>query len=530
VARGGWGAGKLLAAAVVVHVALHLAVSLAQQGIEHDDSISYLAASGHQGLYSRIIESGSAPYDTWGPAGAWRRMLSPEEPFVFGRIARDLGQYDIHPPLYFWLLHLGMLAFGMHPWVGPILNLGLDLLAIPALFLLARRVLGDERRAGLSTLLWAASPGPLAAALEARQYSLFGLIAILFFLQVLRAADEAAPFGPGRAALLFATTGLGLFSHYQFALVAAGGGALLALRLFRRSPRRLGLALLAIAAGFALLLPGADLVRMSFARQKSQLAPFDPAMLLVRFTSVLAAPSTLFVVGRAQQVAWVTAALGAILWLFVSLRRRGSRLRDALAGLEQPSRDVLLLYGAYMVAVSALYLAFRTPDGALRHKYLCWAHPLAAILLVRGLAALPERARWRALLPVGLLLLGNAMWISGAGIHRSMEMRAARASLAEVDRLVLDTTSRGVVLPIVWQLPEDLQVFISPRKKLREEPARWLPVLTRRSLWIHDPTQGSSVEGDARLDAAVRTRFTLAPTRSPLWPTQVIYRLDEPPG
>ena len=72
--------------------------------LEHDESISYLASSGHQKEYSTI--KNSHLYGKVVSVNHWKKYLKVEKPFCFNKISHDLSHYDIHPPLYFWLLHI----------------------------------------------------------------------------------------------------------------------------------------------------------------------------------------------------------------------------------------------------------------------------------------------------------------------------------------------------------------------------------------------------------------------------------------
>ncbi|MDC0745818.1 glycosyltransferase family 39 protein [Polyangium mundeleinium] len=520
---------RLLLAALLVHAALHLPAAFTRQHMEFDDACSYVEAAGHQGDYARTVPQGLPPAGSWVPAATWKQMLTPDEPLVFRTIAEDLGRYDIHPPLYFWLLHLGLLGAGFHLWVGPLVNLGFDILSIFALYALARRVLGDERKAGLAALLWSVSPGPLLAALEARQYSLFALVSILFVRSVLDFLEDGARLRPRSALWLCFVTWLGLLTQYQFAILVGAAGVLLVLKQARRDPRRLAVALGALAAGAALMLPMHELVLASFQQQQRQLLPFDWNALFVRITSVFAAPSTFFVMGLAQQVLWVAAASAGLVGLRRSLRRRNETFRAAFSRLEPPVQHVFLLLSVSLGVATIAFLGFRTPAWVMQGKYLAWAHPMIACLLVRALHAFQPSSIRRFLYLVGLILLGNALWLDGQRIRQAHRIAEARRNVASVDRVVFDSGSRGLFFPAMLQLPDDTLVFAAPAKVLLDAPERWLPELSERSLWIHDPG-GAAMMTPARMEGLLQGRLGFAPKEGPLWPRQVAYPFGPPPA
>ena len=188
--------------------------------MEHDEAISYLAATCHQGEWDRMTARGAAPVATWTPAGEWRRFAEPDDALCLGRISRDLADHDIHPPLYFWLLHLWVGAVGVSIASGPALNLLIFAAAALALFGFARRLLREPLSAALVVLVWAVSPAVVPIATEARMYDLLALVSILFSWQVVRLAEAPRLSRRGLAALALASAA-GLATVFTFLLVAA---------------------------------------------------------------------------------------------------------------------------------------------------------------------------------------------------------------------------------------------------------------------------------------------------------------------
>lgn len=64
--------------------------------------------------YYDLVLAEKNPIGAWVPASEWKKFLHIEQPFCFDEIAHALTRFDIHPPLYFWLLHLWALVVGMH--------------------------------------------------------------------------------------------------------------------------------------------------------------------------------------------------------------------------------------------------------------------------------------------------------------------------------------------------------------------------------------------------------------------------------
>src|SRR5829696_621608 len=321
----------LLACTLAGATGLRMAAGAEKRGITHDEAISYLAAACNEGEYARLTFGRRPPYGRWAPASEWKALLRPARPLCLATIARDLGDEDIHPPLYFWLLHGWALVFGVGTWAGVSLNIVLAGLTTLALFGLARRVLGDPLRAALVAFAWSFSPAAIRVFFEARQYELLALLAVLFMWQCVRLADPATRPRGRDLAVLAALTAAGALSQFLFAVVAVAGLVLLLVR--RRSEMQAIAPVAAVAAGylgFALLDPA---FLASLARGRSQAA--DPALHLLDDRverSVSALAEFLLPPGAAVGLlayAAAAALLAAAAWLSVEPERSDSEGGEA---------------------------------------------------------------------------------------------------------------------------------------------------------------------------------------------------------
>jgi 4-amino-4-deoxy-L-arabinose transferase-like glycosyltransferase len=174
---------------------------------------------------------------------------------------------DNHPPLYFSLLRLVLLAAGESEFALRFLSLAAGVLLVPLLYRTGTWLYGP--RCGAATaLLGALSPLYLWAQQEARPYALLTLTALLATYATLRAvqprgagphgaAEEKAPVTPEPAssiwiAIALAATAAMLVTHYHgFTLLPALGALLL---LSRRRWQRRDLYLLGAGAILVLLL------------------------------------------------------------------------------------------------------------------------------------------------------------------------------------------------------------------------------------------------------------------------------------
>jgi hypothetical protein len=149
-------------------------------------------------------------------------------------------ELDIHPPVYFWLLHLWSRAAGLERSMSPetiayltrFLSVAAGIAGVALVFALAKRVAG--RQAGIfASVLAASSPFWLAESQETRMYTLgFALLtaaAIFLIDHVLDGKGKAPPLGASshsgrsrRRLVLFAVlSGLALTTHYNAIFIVA---------------------------------------------------------------------------------------------------------------------------------------------------------------------------------------------------------------------------------------------------------------------------------------------------------------------
>ena len=502
---------KALAAvvlALLLTAGLQTAGLADKRGLVHDEAIALLAATCHQGEFQRAIARKQPPFGTWVPAARWQRFVEVEKRGCLGRIAGDLAREDIHPPLFFWMLHGWLLLVGTSATAAPALNILLGAVTGLAVFGLARRVFADPRPAALVAAVWALSPAALLVYADGRQYALLALLAVLLTWQALRFADpdRDRPWRDG--ALLAVVTAAGLLTQFQFGLIAAAGGLLLAVRL-RRRPRRLVGAFGALAAGgigFVALHPR---FAGSLVRAGAQSPPFDPAWVDHRVERAVAALGGFLGPPRLLADPVSVAACGALVlatgWVLLR-RRRADEPADGVA--------MVALFAGLAVAAVGLYLAFLTPLPAVDAKHVSFLWPFAAfvpVVLLRGR---------RAAVPVAAALLVGLTVLSVTAVLGLYRDRPADPAVAGAPRTVIDNVARGVLLPAVWPLRQDARVFAADQGFLLARPDRWTAALrpgdvVLSDLPVGDPRTGNDPRSGARVVALVRRRFRLSEAPAP---------------
>ena len=412
----------LLVASLAVGIGLRLESVRHKHTPSHDESISFIAATCHQNAYER-----DAPTARTVPAQEWQRFWKIDDAkLCFGAIGNGLAQTDLHPPLYFWLLHVWSLIFGVGLTQGVALNCVLVAATALALFGLGRTAFENDSQAALLAALWVLSPATVAISTEARQYDLFALVTVLYVWQILRLER----FRRRDYFLLALATAAGLLTHYLFGLVLAGA-LLLRRRTFPVLPSIAGVVL------FMVLHPG---FRQSLERA-SERGSGESSLgdRLERVANTLGN----YVTGHAvSHGALIAVVMVVVLVALVALRRR-------TIDWSLPFMAVWLGGG-----IAVLYLIGSSPAHAMGVSYLAPAWPFFAavpILLIR-------RSR-----PAAALLL---VVMLACGVVSAVRVDRANARLADPakllrgsDPILLDSAKRGFVPPALWHVRADRPVL-----------------------------------------------------------------------
>jgi hypothetical protein len=485
----------LLTLVIVTAMALRVAAISEKSTITHDEAISYLAATGHQGAYEHAIRQQAPPYGVWAPASVWKGFIRPECGACFKQIGYDLAHFDIHPPLYFWLLHLWCLMFGVHVWTGPSLNIIIFFLAALSLFKLAQFLLRDSLGAVFVVFIWALSPAVIPSSLEARQYDLFTLFTILFASQVINCTDYRERLTPKDMASLTVTSAAGTLTHYHFFLIISGCSIFAIVKLFKKNKPLLTTELACIGLGcvvFFLLHPS---FYFSFMTEHLEGGTFNLEGLYLRMQIVIASFLGFFVYEGflldfyelstskpAYAIFAMVIVFSCLLLVFAKIRPRLSYYASRVT-----SNDVYVLYLFVWIAGTTilLYLAFLSPPHAMGDKYLCAAWPFFGFVLALVLRSFEGSTK---LIVISLL---SSILVFGSVSALQSYMTEERSQ--SVDNLVpdygsavVDNVHRGVLLPILWNIPSDKRVFVASQKDLLKNRDTWLHTLRSRSLYVSD--------------------------------------------
>ncbi len=460
----------LVAIAACLVFERHLDIAFSDKPPVHDEVISYLAATGHEGAYAARFPSGP-PADRWAKASDWQSFWKPDTFGTWKTIRDDLNHYDIHPPLYFWVLHAWTYLFGSEEWSGRLLNVPLLLLGALLVYATCRALCAPRLESSATAVLWAGSLHAFAALGEARQYVLLALASAALVLATVRLLNE---WSLPRLCAFAAAALVGVSVHYHFVLLAAPAAVFVLASLVRHGSARrtttaTGAAVVTLAA-FVLVDPEfyLPLVRILGERAWTESAPraglsainvlafvlpFDVAEALVKGigpTKVFSAVAGLALVAFVLGVRWV--------------RRRSPRSGNVpLASLAPVG--ISLFAGA---AVIGLYLGDFTPPHAMQPKYLLFVTAGLYVGFAQAVSALRRRrsAEPFALAVIILLLVVQGGLAAFSVFASGEEWRTPPAEHFAGHPTILDTVARGHLPQVLWSIPADTDIYAGSQERL----------------------------------------------------------------
>ncbi len=316
---------------------------------------------------------------------------------------------DIQPPLYYYLLHFWLRAFGTSEAAVRSLSLLFGVISLPLFYLLARRLF-DERTGWLAAGLAALSPLYLWYAQETRMYTLLVALTLAssYLLWLALAETETAARRRLWAGWAVATA-LALYTHYFAAFILVFQVAYVILVWGRRAKavpwREPLVALIAVGLAYAPWLP------FLLGRYESDTSYWAGQLKLdeaVRKVGISFSVGESVVEGVGQ---WLALGFAVVLVVAVVALLWCRRDVPAVDGASEPSALLFLLL--YLAVPVVLLLATTYSSPKFSARYAMPASPPFFILLAAGWARL---ARGRRVLVRGLAVLSVA-FVLGAMVY-----------------------------------------------------------------------------------------------------------------
>jgi hypothetical protein len=430
--------------------------------LSHDDGITMLGVTCNQGRYA-----GGTPTQQWGPAGVWQDYWRLRSPGCFDQIRSDMANFDIHPPLYFWALHLWFIAFGVS--LSSALTLNLVFIGVTAVLIIATcRVLSVPAPVIYAVVLtWALTMATRAADVAVRQYALLGLFAaLLLFLTVLWLQHNRF----GYLAAMAPVVAAGVLT--QFLFVVPAGMVFLAIGTTLVTGRRYGelAALVAsyAAAGAAFMAAAPDFIE-SVHRGGAQAQPFSWGALPLRAAASVAALVETFLpldptyhADAVSVAGWLMAA-AVVIPILVMVARWWWRNRHDhhTIALTSESVPLLVFLGSWLTMV-ALFLTFIDPQHTMRPLYLYFLTPFLAV----GLAVAAQRSD-AVIRTISALFVFQLVGVTIAtAVFVYLQNRGERLVPGANAAIVLDSDRRGVVPATLWPVASTAQIYAASQDQL----------------------------------------------------------------
>lgn len=470
-----------------------------QLSLDWDEGISYLVSTCHTNAYAAAVEPGSELYDRFVPATLWRGLLQSDGSLCMAGIWRDLSANDVHPPLYFWLLHGWTVAFGRSLRSSMALNLLFFAIGLLALHSLARRALRSRVEALAVCAIASSNAVAVQASLEVRPYALLGALTALCAWLVVVCCEKRAPARGWYAGLMLGTAA-GMLTHvlFWFALPVLGLYALL--RLAPRAPARLLALGVAVASGAAVALLSFPFVEQW--RRRNALEDAHPRGV------DWSGPSLAAVLEFLQQPlalgpAWLGLFASAALALhFAWLRRLGAH--GVPVRWHHGWEMSLVCVGLVLSSVLPFALGW-SPPHAIGVKYMACAWALLPVLPVLLLRAL---GRFRALGLVLFCALNAAPALASGWAQR------AQIALTEYRvpdrRVVVSALGRTHFPRLLLALEPEAEVKATDRSRLLSELER----APERQEFSFAACKGTQDAASSKLRRAFRKHYEL---RSQQW-------------
>lgn len=529
--------------AIVIGTSLRIAGALRIRTVSHDDAVTYLIATGHEASYEKAVNDLGG---VWSRASEWKKLIQVEDRYCFKRIRDDsvsniIGKpvANLSPPMYFWLLHVWSVFFGVALWTGASLNILIALLTALFLFILARDVLEDPDEAAFVVFLWFLSAGVIAVTLQARMYELLTLLTVLLVWRVVRCSDLTTDFKLWDFLLLAVITAAGLLTHYFFIVVISGIVIFSVVRLANRDRYRLIKEIISIGTGhliFFLFHPKFYLTFIALQqpemRKSYALYFFDKNFLSFKLKQILSNLLSFFVLrGSILKFIFLIGLLFIAIWIIVMYSRKRYSVLKRIKEVNLTGFYILFFFLWLSGSLTTMYLVGVSHLNAMGNpRYLAIVWPFYAFIPVFILRLFNKYKTFLTITLCAGVVLFSSMTVFDMDIALSnrifgtIDTRAPDPSslLKDSDKIVVDTVEQYVFTPIFWHVPDDKLIFAAPQEDLLADPGPWLNHLTNNSIFINYTWPRTQEILDL-----ISSQYKIIPINGGIWGVGNVYKIQE---
>ena len=433
--------------------------------ISYADGVSYLSAMGNQGLYEHNTLT-----EKWVMASQWKELWNESNFFQFDQIRYDLAHFDIHPPLYFWILHVWSYFVGVELSTGPLLNIFFHVLTSLLIFIICRKLRCSHWTAIAAGLLWLLNGSIMTAAQETRQYSLLALCVVLYIWSLLEYLQQKS----NRALIFISITSLlGMLVHYQFALLLMVSVIYVSIHLIVKKwwiyLYKFFAALLIGALIFLIIHPE---FYVSFERQAIQAQIYSFKNIVPRALNSRNTLIDLFKpkvpIGWLQKLILFSGIIGIIILSVNYIIKKRNKTR----GLKTSFRFyewLPVIAGLFTsIIMFALYIFQFSPEHAMNPKYIMLVIPIYFIVIGQF---------FNLTLPKSMISYIVIFLLTFQTIDTTLNIRRYEVNSKQLEKtisetmisgipFILDTSGRGILPRILWHADNNTKVYAASQCSL----------------------------------------------------------------
>ncbi|HET7313196.1 glycosyltransferase family 39 protein [Salinisphaera sp.] len=481
---------------IITGLAAQFYISIKKTGLSHDGAITYLAASGKQIDYSKNISNVAGH---WMPVIKIKKFFYNDNFFNFGEIKEGLVKTDIHPPLYFWLVHIAVWLFGFSIICAPLINFICLALTLGVIYIFVKQNTEDRITSLLAVAILCISPVCFDITNISRQYALFMLLSIILIVAAYKSITTYKSQAIWWFAAVFAACILGLLTHYYFILVitAVFLAAFVTLRTCIIKMSLLASSMFTGVAVFFLLMPG---ILEQFGRQQHQKEPFSLASISSRLDHSIDIFSYYF----GWHPWWPSSAAVLLAFLIFSFLFLINRKKSAQQAEVDDVDGISKRFARYMhyvlifsvAPVLVLYVFQFVSEHAMASRYLAPLAPTIAIVTAIALRNVSVR------IPLLIMCLSAFLAVNNYSLAKNSSVSFDKyKAFKSAHHIVIDNLARGVALRELPYLDERQMVFLDWRCDLKEEMEKWASALTAGDVVVlNDAYKNSSCDREAFLE------------------------------
>lgn len=452
--------------------------------VTHDEAISYLAAAGKQDDYANDIKNGRI-LGKFIEGYRWKAYLKSDSFFNFSNINKSLSSTDVHPPFYFWILHIWNQFFDVNIKNGVLLNIFLSCITTIIIFILALKLTGSIAISFLVTSGWIFSYS-WDATLYVRQYETLGLLSCAFYLVVYKIVSERDFQEKWVNWLILAfITSLGLLTHIYFAAVASAGILFLFIKLLmidgknkgKILTKTLGL-LIAILLITLLLFPQYPGLLTKLLTRSSQNFP-NPARdfyfknsLYTLFYGITGRYAFLINNFPYKGLFIFLTYLFSLIFILIAIWS----IRKWKSNIDKAFIPAMLIWN--VLVFSGLYLSLKLADWAIGGQYYAHIIPLVPLTI----ASLYPNFKQKEKYAIYALAVAFLITVSVGTIFYLKELASIKPTPPSVifqhyPKIVCDNPARGDFFGLVMYLPDGALLYLDGQDNLIRNPQKWAPAL-----------------------------------------------------